>query len=168
MTRQLHFFPSQEAAPLKGDLHQEEPGGNLADMDTQGSQPTAGVLSTSPLSSPLLHPFWVGRGEQTRVPQGKNSSPRGGCGPASRFGWKSGLETDTGSWDRRPQEAPWRAGSHGAPPCLRGRRSAVTSPAEASPPLPAPARLPLTSLHMTEGEFSAVDLEYPISQGQFL
>lgn len=125
MTRQLHLFPSQEAVPLKGDLRQEESGGNLAGMDTQERQLTAGMLPTSPLSSPLPQPFWVGRGGQTRVPQGRNSSPRGGCGPASHFGWKSGLKTDTGSWDRHPQEAPQRAGSHGAPALLE--REAVSS-----------------------------------------
>lgn len=123
MTR--HLFPSQEAVPLKGDLRQGESGGNLAGMDTQGRQLTAGMLPTSPLSSPLPQPFWVGRGGQTRVPQGRNASPRGGCGPASHFGWKSGLKTDTGSWDRHPQEAPQRAGSHGAPALLE--REAVSS-----------------------------------------
>ena len=79
--------------------------------------------SQCPVHLPSVQPTsdTPSRAGQGRVHLGI-SHPRARVGQPAALDGKSGVVTDTEFWERRPQEALWRAGSHGAS-ALLGRES---------------------------------------------
>lgn len=117
-----------EKLPLSGRVWRQSHGRGrpeLALTEKRGCSqeprwPTASIPSISPPSSPLLTSL-PGQAKAGFTWAGI-SHPRASVGQPAALDEKSGVMTDTKLWERRLQEAPWRAGSHRAS-ALLGRES---------------------------------------------